>query len=179
MIGEIFYLVAIIICPCIYMYLSQYFRKNLTNIQHHKSINKFHNYLFVVVQLFLSLLVIDYLVVGKFLIEFLFATGIILILSFIYKKKIYRLYKFINDTDLYKQIFSIMVAPVLVMNIVRNYFDTYTIGSMIFNLSNIAIILWEISILSLISLSHLLYSVYHHHNYLVIAIFIFYISKLF
>jgi hypothetical protein len=189
MISEIFYFGAAIICPLIYLYLFQYFKQNLTIIEHYESVQRFHNFLFIFLQLWLSLSIINYLAIGMYLIELLFSLFVISFMYFIYGEQINKLYQSIPDQSddfqlnktkwLHEKIICIIIMPMIIMNIIRNYFDTYTIGIIIFNINNMAILLWELGILSLINISSLLNSIYGNNNYrLIVGIMTFYFWKL-
>lgn len=178
MLIEILYFLAIVLCPFIYFYLSKYFDKALINTKHLNSIKRFHNYIFVILQIWFTLLTTDFLIGGKYILELLFGIVLVYLLYRIFNTKICQLYKSIQFEYIYVQIFCVVIFPIFLMNIIRNYFDTYTIGFLIFNLSNIGIILWEIIILSLLNLGYLFVSVYKSTVPLILIIAIRYILGL-
>lgn len=172
----IFYFMAIVLCPIIYHNLLQYFDQALTNIKNYESIRRFHNYIFVSLQASLMLSAIDFLVAGQYILELLFAMIMNYFLFQIYDKNY--LYQLIYHKNIYLQILCIISLPILIMNIVRNCFDTYTIGFMIFNLNNIGILLWEVIILSLFNLGYLFNSTYHNNMPFIIIMLAHYFLKI-
>lgn len=45
-----------------------------------------------------------------------------------------------------------LLVPTFLMSIIRNWFDTYVIGTLIFNISNIGVLLWQLIIISFINI---------------------------
>lgn len=177
MLIEIFYFSIIFLCPFFYFYLLNYFKKILIPLKF-QSVKRFHNYFFIGLQILITLSLTNFLIEQNFIFELFTAIGMIYLLFNIYGTYIYKLYWPVQDNYIYLPIIFILASPIIFMNIVRNYFDTYTIGFMIFNLSNINIFFWEIIILSLLNLNYLFSKFYRSNLPILLIVSIYYFLRL-
>lgn len=150
MIG-IVYLFLIIICPFIYQYLlknlNQKTRTETFDDHTHSRLLSLHENMFFIIQGCISLLSIKYLLMYCYVIEFFVSFINVLIFSRYFS--ISDLNWNLDKSKTTKMIL-LLLLPLIVMNFVRNHFDTYLIGYFIFNIGNIALLLWELSMISII-----------------------------
>lgn len=165
---ELIYLLIIIATPIIYYYLSNYLKKNLiktVKTDKYQNMLQFHCYVFSVIQTILSFIILNYLINYFYLFELILALINLYLIYFFYDRTLFQLYQLeqldqSNQSNESNQLVSkdppiylaiLFSIPMFLMNLIRNYFDTYMIGLLFFNLNNVCLILWELVIVSLLN----------------------------
>jgi len=127
--------------PYIYLHLRRH-------LQRQKDI-QMHEYVFSIFQYCACIYGSYILIRHNFFLEMIFGTTITLIIRFYFPDIFDHIIHNIDHEDTRKNMIILLIGPFLIFGIIRNIYDTYAIGMMIFNTSGIALLLWQIISLSL------------------------------
>lgn len=176
---EILFFLLIVLSPLGYIEVAYFLEKLLVESAYRSGVLKIHNYIFAFIQLILCIIGSYFAVSNRYILELLGASLVIWFMLIYYQTKLYKFYENISNKKLILQIFGILIVPVFIMNFVRNFFDTYYIGLLLFNINNFAVLLWEVIILSLLNITHIAWIRLHDIRIFIGLLFILYGAMIF
>jgi len=110
-----------------------------------------HTFLFHAIQLITAVYGTFILLKSNYLLEMMVAMFITAILWNYFGIKFESILDNLHEKEMIAIIAILLIIPFFAMSFIRNVFDTYVIGMMIFGISNTMIVVWEIIFISMIN----------------------------